>query len=557
MRFARCSVFLIAAILALTPAFAQTYVKELAQGIILTQTIIQAENGGPQIINAVTLDPKAPGVKVQAVLSQDRVYGDDPANGRETVSSMARRLNAVAVINADFFPMTGMLSGDPTNLHVCAGEIMSEPNPRRVVFGLTSDGKILLDILEMDARITAPKKWFPIRGVNRLREHHQLMVYTPSYFTSTCTTDGGSEAVIKLAEPLTAGRPVSGIVTELRKEAGNTHIPEDGIVVSGVGMAGSFIDLHLEPGAEVTIEFTLKPPGWEKVMEAVGGGSYLVKGGKAFVDADAQGFGASFSESRHPRTAVGRTADGKLVLVTVDGRQNISLGMSLKDLAEVMIRHNCVEAANLDGGGSTTLAGAWGIINSPSSGIERQVSNGVAVFGKISESEEEFTVSGPSQPVESGKTAQFLLLDSEGKPLSDELMGKVVWGSTGYAGFVDQSGKFYAFKARKGKVTARIGSKVAEADVETIPGPPARLTATFQAEGDARNRSVLAITLTDENGNGIEAAVGVSIERGVPDIAKLFTDKAGKGSTGVTWDNSGGEAVLTCGGLAPVTVKRP
>lgn len=58
----------------------------------------------------------------------------------------------------------------------------------------------------------------------------------------------------------------------------------------------------------------------------------------------------------HPRTAIGVTADQKLIIAVVDGRQpKFSEGMHLDELAELMILAGCVEAINLDGGGSTTL----------------------------------------------------------------------------------------------------------------------------------------------------------------------------------------------------------
>lgn len=75
----------------------------------------------------------------------------------------------------------------------------------------------------------------------------------------------------------------------------------------------------------------------------------------------------SFTRARHPRTAIGIKSDGKIILLTVDGRQENSAGMSLHELTSTMRWLGCVSAINLDGGGSTTL---WvadkGVINYPS-----------------------------------------------------------------------------------------------------------------------------------------------------------------------------------------------
>ncbi len=97
----------------------------------------------------------------------------------------------------------------------------------------------------------------------------------------------------------------------------------------------------------------------------------------------------SFTKARHPRTAIGIKANGKVILLTVDGRQENSAGMSLHELTKTMRWLGCVSAINLDGGGSTTL---WvindGVINHPSDNKkwdhegERKVANVVILKKK-------------------------------------------------------------------------------------------------------------------------------------------------------------------------------
>lgn len=78
----------------------------------------------------------------------------------------------------------------------------------------------------------------------------------------------------------------------------------------------------------------------------------------------------SFTKARHPRTAIGVKPNGNVVLLTVDGRQENSAGMSLHELCNLMRWLGCSTAINLDGGGSTTLwvagHGANGVVNFPS-----------------------------------------------------------------------------------------------------------------------------------------------------------------------------------------------
>lgn len=77
-----------------------------------------------------------------------------------------------------------------------------------------------------------------------------------------------------------------------------------------------------------------------------------------------------FNKLRHPRSAVGIKPNGKVILLTVDGRHENSAGMSLFELTKVMRWLGCTSAINLDGGGSTTLwvdsPKAKGVVNYPS-----------------------------------------------------------------------------------------------------------------------------------------------------------------------------------------------
>lgn len=93
-----------------------------------------------------------------------------------------------------------------------------------------------------------------------------------------------------------------------------------------------------------------------------------------------------FNNNRHPRTAAGVTKDNHLILLVVDGRSSDSHGMSINELSEFMHALGCVEAMNLDGGGSST---AWvngeGVVNHPSDNKlfdndgERGVANAIVV----------------------------------------------------------------------------------------------------------------------------------------------------------------------------------
>ena len=92
--------------------------------------------------------------------------------------------------------------------------------------------------------------------------------------------------------------------------------------------------------------------------------------------------GSGFEAGVHPRTAVGIKENGNVIFYTLDGRQNgYSVGASLTDLAKRMIELGCVDAINLDGGGSTVIGGwlpanpTFSVLNKPSGGAPRYVAN--------------------------------------------------------------------------------------------------------------------------------------------------------------------------------------
>ena len=94
-------------------------------------------------------------------------------------------------------------------------------------------------------------------------------------------------------------------------------------------------------------------------------------------------------EYRHPRTSIGVKADGTIVMAEIDGRQtNINCyGCNLKEEAALMKYYGCVEAFNLDGGGSSTICliqdGKLTIQNSPSDGNPRSDGNCLLIVAKV------------------------------------------------------------------------------------------------------------------------------------------------------------------------------
>ncbi|MGX5817466.1 phosphodiester glycosidase family protein [Chitinophaga lutea] len=92
-----------------------------------------------------------------------------------------------------------------------------------------------------------------------------------------------------------------------------------------------------------------------KMREAVGGGPVLVQNGKPHVTAQEEGMSASIRQF-HPRSAIGYTADDKVILLVIEGRhKGVAEGANFEQMAKIFTDLGCVEALNLDGGGSSAL----------------------------------------------------------------------------------------------------------------------------------------------------------------------------------------------------------
>ncbi len=121
----------------------------------------------------------------------------------------------------------------------------------------------------------------------------------------------------------------------------------------------------------------------ERIKEGIAAfGSVLIKNGKIDVTKN-----ANYTSSRASRTAIGITAEGKVVMMVLDGGQlPRSAGGAMEEIAQIMLEAGCVEAVNLDGGGSSTYlskpAGKDDIelVNVPSDGYDRSVATSLVAI---------------------------------------------------------------------------------------------------------------------------------------------------------------------------------
>jgi exopolysaccharide biosynthesis protein len=131
-----------------------------------------------------------------------------------------------------------------------------------------------------------------------------------------------------------------------------------------------------------------RPVHTAKAETIVNGGPQLVRDGRdeitqardGFVHPGDPSFAYGFVVKRNPRTFAGVDAQGRTVLVTVDGRTTADLGLSIPETADVARSLGLVDAMNLDGGGSTAMAVNGALVTHPSDAAgERPVGDAIVV----------------------------------------------------------------------------------------------------------------------------------------------------------------------------------
>ena len=313
----------------------------------------------------------------------------------------------VAGTNGDFFQNSGSITWEPTNNFMADGDMYRADyvGGHRKVVGVTDDNEIVvgdpqisglyLQIMNEDGEVV---EQFPMAGYNKapsdagitlltkdMLESHDLTgftVYEGKY--TLCRISNGSNKTVFVKGSIQKSR--SGTTNEKPRQTrevvdndGNTkqEITREFYLVT---KDASFEEKLIE-GTLVRCQHNYEG-SWSEVTQSVGyvhqmlidGESQFQKSTDAFIYTD------------HPRTFIGFKADGTPVLMVVDGRGKTAAeknyGVSLFEGAEIMKLAGCVNAYNLDGGGSSTLIvrnndGGFDVVNRPSDGSERSTGNAV------------------------------------------------------------------------------------------------------------------------------------------------------------------------------------
>lgn len=305
----------------------------------------------------------APGLvgRLGVMIAGDQVAGRPRS---ETVASMCLRVRCLLAVNGDHADLATYGNVGAT---VIDGELVRSEGIRMALFGVDAGGVL---------SITHDQEWpvslevadgdpAAVASVNRARHDDGIVLSTPRFGPSTLTGPDAVELVFALPGAALGAVGAEGTPVRLveRHEGGNAPIGAGRVVLSGRGAgAGRLEEVWGEAQASGRWDALLRV-STDGMVDVVAGSPTLVRAGRPELPDNPD----PFTRSRHPRTMVGWTASGELLLVTADGRRpGTSEGLTLHEAADLLVDLGAVEAMNLDGGGSTTFVVNSSVVNRPS-----------------------------------------------------------------------------------------------------------------------------------------------------------------------------------------------
>lgn len=351
--------------------------EPIAPGVVRYKYEITRDKKNAQA-NVVTVDLNNPHIKINTVA------GGGTYTNKATVSQMADRTNAVALVNGDFFTM--QLQGVPLGASIIDGDMKSSPAVLTDIwsFGIDENNTAFIDSTKFVGSITAPNgKSYPIDGLNKTfywyqpskeYSHESKIQMYDSFWSSKSRGDKTAGEVL-----LSEDNVVEQIV--YRKNI-DMKIPKGKKILQVSGGSERFVRENIKVGDKVQINTNIEPNRNWKMM--IGGHALLLENGaiKKYTK-DVTSIGGI-----RARTAVGISKDGKTVyIVSCEGRTKRSAGLSLNELSQFMLDLGAFKAMNLDGGGSTAMAvrnlgdiKRTRVTNPERNAAERKVVNGLGVF---------------------------------------------------------------------------------------------------------------------------------------------------------------------------------
>lgn len=315
-------------------------------------------DGKPVRINVIEIDRiLAENYELKPALSST----SNNLHSKRTITTIAKNTNSLVAVNGTFFkPQTGV----PLGTLMIDGKIYTGPIYDRVAMGIFDDG-FKVSRVQLNGTLKNGKHELKIDNINQPRMlASYVLAYTREWGNvSPSTPQYGYQIAIKNNKIIASS-------------SNPLVIPEGGyVVVAPLRSLKPFID-----SGKAKVEISTSPD-WKNVRHIISGGPYLVKDSNVYVDMTAEKLNSI--GGKNPRTAVGYTKNNTLIMVTVDGRENKSVGMTLMQLAYFMKSVGCTNAINLDGGGSTVMYVNGQVVNNPAFKGGIAISNALVLSKKF------------------------------------------------------------------------------------------------------------------------------------------------------------------------------
>ena len=382
---------------AITAPFTPGYQELLSPGITYERGTMWTSGDRRQVVNVATVQLGHPEVRVKSILSDDKVVGKQVV--RRMVDWRRRPgFRPMVAINGDMSSF-GRIDAyaAPRSMAVSNRELLVAYPCVKPVLGINVDGAAQIAAVRSHITLTLPGEAEP-RRVERLNTHRDddvVVLFTSRFARTTRTRPGGVEVILGLQGRLLANGVQTVRVLQVRRGLGNTPIKPGRAVLSVNNPEQAWVyDLVVGQSLTLRTQVVRKvdnacggkvktAQGWGEITEALGGNHFTVRDGEVRVPSQ-EVYPSGWQ--RHPRTGVGLTADGRLLMVTVDGRRKGSRGVTLDEMGTLMVSLGAESAVNLDGGGSTVMARfvrrsqRFVVANRPSDGRQRPATQALAAF---------------------------------------------------------------------------------------------------------------------------------------------------------------------------------
>ena len=321
--------------------YAGSYVSFPTKGVAHIKKV-KYINQKPIKINIVELNTNVnPYLKIQPQIASSKL------NSKSSVRKIAQKQGAVIAINGGFFkPQTGV----PLGALMINGEVLTGPIYNRVgiaIFEENNKTYFKMDNIAFDIKAYTKDTSIQIDNINqpRMLSTHTLL-YTPIWGAKSPYAPKNGYNVL-----------VSGNIIK-KISANPIEIGPNDFVISA---PKSVVTKIAKNNNYLSVEINI-PDNIKGARHIIGAGPYLVKDSQIYVDYKTQKLQAI--SGKNPRSAVGYKNDGTFIIVTIDGREKASVGMTLYELAKLMKNIGCEYAMNFDGGSSSAMYIKGKIVNS-------------------------------------------------------------------------------------------------------------------------------------------------------------------------------------------------